>query len=44
VHRSTGFEPYRPKTEPLAEHLRPLLAECRPHYDRLYVRAIRAGG
>ncbi|MCH7664494.1 MAG: sulfotransferase family protein [Acidobacteria bacterium] len=44
VHRSTGFAPYRPKTEPFAEHLLPLLAECRPHYDRLYERAIRAGG
>lgn len=42
VRRSTGFQPYRPKTEPLAERLLPLLEECRPHYDRLYVRAIRA--
>lgn len=42
VHRSTGFAPYRPKTEPLAGHLVPLLEECRPFYDRLYERAIRA--
>ncbi|MCP4204798.1 MAG: sulfotransferase family protein [bacterium] len=42
VHRSTGFRRYRPKTEPLASHLLPLLEECRPHYDRLYERAIRA--
>lgn len=42
VHRSTGFQPYRPKTEPLAGHLLPLLEECRPHYDRLYEHAIRA--
>ena len=42
VHRSTGFKPYRLKTEPLAEHLQPLLEECRPHYGRLYARAIRA--
>lgn len=42
VHRSTGFQPYRPKTEPLADHLLPLLEECRPHYDRLYAHAIRA--
>lgn len=43
VHRSTGFAPYRPKTEPLAERLLPLLEECRPHYDRLYSHAIRSG-
>lgn len=42
VHRSTGFAPYRPKTEPLADRLLPLLAECRPHYDRLYAHAIRS--
>ena len=43
VHRSTGFAPYRLKGEPLPEHLLPLFEECRPHYDRLYARAIRAG-
>ncbi len=42
VHRSTTFQPYRPKTKPLAKHLLPLLDECRPHYDRLFRRAIRA--
>ncbi len=42
LHRSKGFQPYRPKTEPLAERLLPVLEECRPHYDRLYARAIRA--
>ena len=42
VHRSTGFAPYRPKTKPLPAHLEPLLEQCRPYYDRLYARAIRA--
>ncbi len=44
IHRSTGFQPYRPKTEPFPPFLEPLLAECRPYYDRLYGRAIRARG
>lgn len=40
VHKSTGFSPYRHKTE-FPEHLRPLLAECAPWYDKLYAHAIR---
>ena len=44
VHRSTGFEPYRPKTEPFPVHLQPLLADCQPYYDRLAARAIPAEG
>jgi hypothetical protein len=43
VHRSRGFEPYRPKTTPFPRELEPLLAECRPHFDRLAENAIRAG-
>lgn len=35
VERSTGFEPHEPATEELPPHLRPLLARCRPLYDRL---------
>jgi hypothetical protein len=42
VHRSTGFQPYRPKPEPFPTHLDPLLAECRPYYDTLYELAIKA--
>jgi hypothetical protein len=42
VHQSTGFEPYRPKAAPFPERLRPLLDECRPHYDRLADRALKA--
>ncbi|HEX6709230.1 MAG TPA: hypothetical protein VF068_02775 [Rubrobacter sp.] len=43
VHASTGFAPYRPRTEPFPEHLKPLLKECLPHYERLRSYAIIAG-
>lgn len=42
VHQSTGFDPYRAKAEPFPPRLLPLLAQCRPHYERLAARAIRA--
>lgn len=42
VHRSTGFQPYKIKTDPFPDHLRPLLEECRPYYEKLYEHAIRA--
>lgn len=35
VHRSTGFQPYRPKTDPFPDHLHPLLDLCRPYYETL---------
>src|SRR5690606_26916977 len=41
VHRSTGFSRYKAKTEPFPPALEPLLAECRPHYQRLLERALR---
>lgn len=41
VHRSTGFLPFKPKTEPFPAELRPLLDECRPYYAELLRRAIR---
>jgi len=41
VHRSTGFGPYRPKTE-FPDRLRALLDECQPWYERLFEHAIRA--
>ncbi len=43
VHRSTGFAPYRPRTETLPPHLEDALAECRPYYETLYRDALRAG-
>ncbi len=42
VHRSTGFAPYREKTEPVPEHLSGVHAECRPHYEALVRHALRA--
>ena len=42
VHRSTGFAPWRPKSEPLAPELEPLLAQCQPLYDRLLEAALEA--
>jgi hypothetical protein len=42
VHKSTGFQPYRPKAEPFPDRLRALLNECKPYYDLLYEQAIKA--
>ncbi len=42
VHRSTGFVPYRPKTEAFPPALAPLLEECRPYYRDLFRSALRA--
>jgi hypothetical protein len=44
VHRSTGFQPHREKTEPVPDHLLALLEECRTHYDTIYSKALRARG
>lgn len=35
LHKSTGWMPYREKTQPFPQRLRPLLDECLPHYERL---------
>lgn len=35
VERSTGFEPYRPTTTEVPDHLTGLLARCQPLYERL---------
>ncbi len=40
VHRSTGFQEYRPKSEELPAALVPLHEECRPHYEALLSHAI----
>jgi len=50
LHKSTGFSAYVAKhdfPEIVAKHdfpeiLEPLLAECKPWYDKLFERAIRA--
>jgi hypothetical protein len=41
VEASTSFQPYRPPSEDLPAHLEPLLAQCRPLYDRLAQHRIR---
>jgi len=41
LHRSTGFAPYVEK-EAFPSDLEPLLAECRPWYEKLYACAFRA--
>jgi hypothetical protein len=41
VHKSVGFSQYREKTA-FPDHLRPLLAECKPWYDKLFAKAFRA--
>ncbi len=40
LHRSSGFAPYQPKTEPFPAALEPLLAQCRPCYEELIRHAL----
>lgn len=40
VHKSTGYIPYKPKTEQFPESLIPLLEECQPHYKKIVEKAI----
>lgn len=35
VERSTGFEPYRPRSREVSRELVPLLEECMPYYEEL---------
>ena len=42
IHKSTGFSAYVAKDN-FPERLEPLLAECKPWYDKLFEHAIRAG-
>ncbi|MDH3629281.1 MAG: HAD family hydrolase [Acidobacteriota bacterium] len=41
VERSTGFQPYRKKEEPLPASLDDLLLRCQPIYDRLHAVRLR---
>lgn len=41
VHQSTGFAPYKAKSE-FPSHLQSLLDDCKPWYDKLFEQAIRA--
>ncbi|WP_411767933.1 sulfotransferase family protein [Winogradskyella sp. A3E31] len=40
VHKSSGFQPYKPKNDPFPMHLNPLLKECEPHYQKLIAHSI----
>ena len=40
VHRSTGFAPYRPKSEPFPTELEPVFKECLGYYEALWREAI----
>ncbi|MEX0996781.1 MAG: sulfotransferase family protein [Flavobacteriaceae bacterium] len=40
IHQSTGFIPYKPKTKPFPEKLKPLLEECLPYYKELVKLAL----
>ena len=40
VYKSTGFEPYRPKDEPVPDHLRPMADEAKKLYRRLAVHKV----
>ncbi|RLD28255.1 MAG: sulfotransferase family protein [Bacteroidetes bacterium] len=40
IHKSTGFIEYKRKAEQFPEHLKPLLQECLPLYNRLLKQAI----
>lgn len=42
VHKSTGFERYEPKEEPMPEHLKTLYEQCKPYYNKLLAHAIKA--
>ena len=42
VHRSSGFQPYVPKTCPLPAHLESLARECEPRYRRLWEQRLTA--
>ena len=40
IHNSTGFIPYKEKSEVFPKHLLPLLKECEPYYKHLLERAL----
>ena len=42
VHQSSGFRPYRPRSERIPPDLAPLLDACWPLYARLYEHPLRA--
>lgn len=41
VETTTSFRPYKPKNEPVPEHLLPVLEACQKCYDQLYPHRLR---
>ena len=41
VARSTSFQPYRPRNEPVPDRLRKIYEQCRECYERLYKHRLR---
>ena len=41
VKESTGFAPYRPRSQALPAHLEPIAERCEPHYEALHARRVR---
>lgn len=41
VEQSTGFEPYKPRAEPVPDRLAPLMGECLKLYEVLHERRLR---
>ena len=41
VHRSTGYQPYKEKTDSFPKHLLPLLKECEGFYSMLQSKALK---
>ncbi len=35
IHKSAGYLPNKPKSTSFPEHLKSLLKECLPHYEKL---------
>jgi hypothetical protein len=42
VIKSTSFQPYTPRNEPVPEHLEGLVAACLPYYESLHAHRLKA--
>ncbi len=40
THNSTGFQKYSPKSDEFPDRLKPLLKECRPHFEKILTYAV----
>jgi len=41
IHRSTGFKPYAPKSDPVPDHINDLYIECDWYYQKLNKQALK---